>query len=72
MCFQGSHDCEALKTTHQKLSSIALATGHDWLCYEFRLKSNPVTTRKTRSRHVSISEPPSRDADSSFHNEQAT
>ena len=35
--------------------------------YECHLKSNPVTTR-----HVSISEPPSRDADSSVHNEPAT
>lgn len=70
MCFQGSHDCDAVKSTHEALNSTSLTGGHVWLCYECHLKSNPVNIRKTKSRHVSISEPPSRDAALTVNSEQ--
>lgn len=61
MCFQGSHNCQAIQAVHEALSSVTLATGNVWLCSKCHTKSNPVNPRKVKSRHVSISEPPSRD-----------
>ena len=56
MCFQVSHDCSAIKEKHQVLSeaSIALLSGHVWLCGNCLKSSNPVKLRKSKSRHNSI------------------
>ena len=56
MCFQVSHDCSAIKEKYQTLSeaSIALLSGHVWLCSDCMISSNPVKPRKFKSRHNSI------------------
>lgn len=60
MCYQGSHDCDAMKQCKEALDSITMTIGHTWLCNKCHPKSIPVSQRKSRSRHVSISEHPSR------------
>ena len=60
MCFQGSHNCEPIKQCKEALDSLSLTTGHTWLCNNCHTDSIPVAQRKSRSRVVSISEPPSR------------
>ena len=60
MCFQGSHDCEPIQQCKELLDSLTLTTGHTWLCNKCHSNCTPVTQRKSRSRHVSISEPSSR------------
>ena len=61
MCFQGSHDCEAVISLHTALSSasINLLAGHVWLCKSCLSSSSPVKQRRSRSRHDSISNPAS-------------
>ena len=59
MCFQVSHNCAAIKEKHQGLSeaSIALLSGHVWLCSDCIKSSNPVKPRKSKSRHNSLTKP---------------
>ena len=57
MCYQGSHDCEAVTSLHTSLSSasINLLAGHVWLCASCLSSSSPVKQRRSKSRHNSIS-----------------
>lgn len=59
MCFQVSHNCAAIREKHQALSeaSIALLSGHVWLCSDCIKSSNPVKPRKSKSRHNSLTKP---------------
>lgn len=65
MCYQGSHNCDAITRCKEALESITMISGHTWLCSDCYSSSIPVSHRKSRSRHVSISEPPSRAASNS-------
>lgn len=57
MCFQGSHNCSAMKSKAEALSQVSgpLPAGSIWLCHQCLDKSNPVIPRKTKSRHDSVS-----------------
>ena len=60
MCFQGSHDCTAIKSKVETLKqhNIVLPSGSVWLCHDCHKGSNPVVPRKSKSRHISISSTP--------------
>ncbi|KAL5270549.1 hypothetical protein ACHWQZ_G001303 [Mnemiopsis leidyi] len=55
MCYRGSHSCSATTNLHDALSgaSLALLSGHVWLCKACRESSDPYKPRKTRARHDS-------------------
>ena len=55
MCFQGSHDCDPVKSKHEAMNTggIGLLSGHVWLCYECLISSNPIKARKSKARHNS-------------------
>lgn len=55
MCFQGSHDCDPVKSKHESLNvdGVGLLSGHVWLCNECLKSSNPVKPRKSKTRHNS-------------------
>ena len=57
MCFQGSHDCDNIKTLQTTLSSasISLSAGHVWLCGACLSSSSPIKQRRSKSRHNSAS-----------------
>ena len=57
MCYQGSHDCDTIKSLHSALGSTStkLLSGHVWLCSECHGSSIPVKLRKSKSRHNSVS-----------------
>ena len=57
MCFQGSHDCSALKDKVDAIreNNILLSTGTVWLCYDCHKNSNPIVPRKSKFRHNSTS-----------------
>ena len=59
MCFQVSHNYAAIREKHQGLSeaSIAILSGHVWLCSDCIKFSNPVKPRKSKSRHNSLTKP---------------
>ena len=59
MCFQVSHNYAAIREKHQGLSeaSIAILSGHVWLCSDCIKSSNPVKPRKSKSRHNSLTKP---------------
>ena len=59
MCYQGSHNCGKIVAVKSDLETLNLASGHVWLCDKCHAKSVPVCPRKSRSRQVSISLPPS-------------
>ena len=56
MCFQGAHDCAAIKSKADALQehNIALPGGMIWLCHDCHKKSNPVVPRRSKSRHNSV------------------
>ena len=54
-CFQGSHDCEKIKSYHNALSSVSSIAGFVWLCGDCLTSCNPIKPRKSKSRHTSVS-----------------
>ena len=58
-CFQGSHNCDSVKTLHNALStaSISLLSGHVWMCGDCKASHNPVKSRKSKTRHNSLTKP---------------
>jgi hypothetical protein len=55
MCFQGSHDCTAIKERYQATSATTKIGGSIWLCNDCLTNSNPVKPRRSKSRHDSVS-----------------
>ena len=55
MCFQGSHDCNAIKERYQATSATKKIGGSIWLCNDCLTNNNPVKPRKSKSRHASVS-----------------
>ena len=55
MCYRGSHSCAAVASVHDALSgaSVALLSGHVWLCKACKEFSDPYKPRKSRTRHDS-------------------
>lgn len=58
-CFQGSHNCDAVKSKHEALKDVNLLSGHVWLCHECLKSSNPIKPRKSKTRHNSLTKPDS-------------
>ena len=73
MCFQGSHDCSAIKAHWQSEITASIDTsllGSIWLCHKCHQSSNPVKPRKSRCRHDSLPHQEERDTlPKTHHNE---
>ena len=56
MCYRGSHSCVAVTSLHDALSgaSLALLSGHVWLCKVCKEASVPYKPRKSRTHHDSF------------------
>lgn len=51
MCFQGSHNCDALKSKHDALNSSTDAlAGIVWLCHKCLASSKPIKPRQSKSK----------------------
>lgn len=64
ICLQGSHNCPNIKRRHEFESTAPNPTpsGFVWLCHQCFQQNKPTKARKSKSRHVSVSQsqPPSR------------
>ena len=58
ICLQGSHNCLSIKRRHEFESTAPNPTpsGFVWLCHECCQQHNPTKPRKSKSRHVSVSQ----------------
>jgi len=54
-CFQGSHNCDKMKSTYAPLAELQLPSGLVWLCKGCIDEFNPIVPRKSKSRHNSVS-----------------
>ena len=56
MCYQGSHDCQAIRDKKKLMSDsgIELPAGSVWLCSACHKSSDPYKPRKSKSRHDSV------------------
>ena len=60
LCFQGSHNCEAVKAHHNDNENSL--KGSIWLCHHCLVSKNPVEPRKTRVAHEALPETQQQDA----------
>ena len=50
MCFQGSHNCGAVRDYHDRVSDDRAIAGSIWLCHSCLVSTNPVKPRKQKSK----------------------